>query len=224
MIFVKDIFLSKHLKKNTYKLSNYKDNFKFPDDCEFAYIKIQYDYKKNLELLKKNFYLVDISVKLKIDLNKYKIKKTLTCIAKESDKKDILKIANDSFVYDRFHTDLKISNKVASKIKKEWVNNFFNGYRGDQCFVVKKNKKVIGFLLSIKKDKKALIDLIAVDLKFRNLGIGRDLINYMINFYKKEIDQIEVGTQISNQTSIDFYQKIGFKFNSYNLTYHYHKK
>ena len=56
--------------------------------------------------------------------------------ARETDQKDIEKIAEESFIFSRFHLDPLIENQVANRIKREWVGNFFKQERrsDDRCF------------------------------------------------------------------------------------------
>lgn len=221
--YKKDIFLSKQLNKECYIINHIINNSKIPKRFEFAYIKTNNNFNNYEFLRKNNFYLVEINIKLNLNLKNYKFKNKDCLLADNKDEKMIKAIASKSFINDRFHNDKKISNKVASKIKREWAANFFRGLRGNQCFVIKEKKNLLGFLISNVNNKKGIIDLIAVDKKYRNKGVGKKLITSMINYYRNKINVIEVGTQLNNIESLNFYQKLGFKIISHKLTYHYHK-
>ena len=146
-------------------------------------------------------------------------------IANQRVKKSIIDLARDSFEQDRFHRDPNIPNRLASEIKGQWVENFFKKKRGDNCFVIMANKKQVkGFLLTLKKQNEIVIDLIAVDKKYRKQGIARKLIEGMINHYQDQYLSFTVGTQINNKPSTDLYKKCGFLVAEYALVWHYFNK
>ena len=86
-------------------------------------------------------------------------------------------IAKKSFIYDRFHQDPNIPNKIASIIKLKWISNFFKNERGHQCFLYLNKNIVEGFLLTLKEQNNVFIDLIAVKESARGKGVGKKLIN-----------------------------------------------
>ena len=71
-------------------------------------------------------------------------------------------LAENSFIYDRFHKDIEIPNNMASDLKKRWVDNFFKGKRGNNLLVSDINGVLAGFILLIENKKEVIIDLIAV--------------------------------------------------------------
>ena len=144
----------------------------------------------------------------------------------------ITEIASKSFLYSRFHQDPNISKNKASKIKSEWIKNFFNGKRGDKLFVAvsEKNSEVIGFILLIEKEnfllktKDIVIDLISVNAKFKQNGIGLALIKYAANYYKSATKKFRAGTQAVNIPANRLYQKLSFKLYETSYVFHFHKK
>ena len=145
-------------------------------------------------------------------------------IAEEKQRQSIKKLAEENFVFDRFHSDPNICNELASKIKGQWIENYFKGERGDKCFVIKDSKTVKGFLLTVIRKNEVVIDLMAVDKKFRNDGVGKKLIDGMICHYNKDYLNYSVGTQATNAASINLYQKCGFDITGYGLVWHYFGK
>ena len=132
-------------------------------------------------------------------------------------------MAEEHFVFDRFHSDPNISNEIASRIKRQWIENYFNGTRGDKCFVVLNEMEVKGFLLTVIRENEVVIDLIAVDKKFRGQGVATKLINGMMSYYHQRFLIYSVGTQVSNVASINLYQKSGFNITGYGLVWHFFK-
>lgn len=192
----------------------------------FAYAKSNISTKYSLIAKKNKFYLADITINLKYNLE-YKDTKAISInnfeIAKTDSINSILKISRQSFVYDRFHSDPNFPNYFASEIKSRWLENHFKNLRGDKCFVINEDDQIKGFLLSMIKNDNVIIDLIAVDKRFRNESVATNLINGMINYYKNKFATFFVSTQISNIPSIKLYQKLGFITQHHQLVWHYFK-
>lgn len=195
------------------------------NEYKFLYSKTGDDANITLKAKDLGFYLVDVAITMKKDNDHYVLKLDNNFLYEKANKEHSLElqnIASKSFENDRFQNDPKISYNIASKIKKEWIANFFKGERGDNCFIATHNKKVIGFLLAIKNNDNIIIDLIAVDKKYRGLGVGKNLIKFTQNYYRNTSSSIEVGTQLRNKESIKLYNSLGFQFISHNLVWHYH--
>lgn len=142
-----------------------------------------------------------------------------------TDESAIRRIARESFSYDRFHADSKVSSPNADAIKEQWAANYFYDQRGDALFVVEQESRPAGFLLAIdSKEKGFIIDLIAVDTAFQGRGLALSLISYAHNFFfNKNLGAgITVGTQISNTRSLRLYQKYGFELSSAYYILHLH--
>ncbi len=130
-----------------------------------------------------------------------------------------LRIAESCYKCDRWHMDSQIDNKIADKIKRNWLKNCIDGKRGDKVFIVEH-----GFLASRIEDEEgrefAVIDLIGVDPEYQNKGIGTELVylfTHKYYFYK-----YRVTTQLENVVSIKLYEKLGFKIVDYKYVLHYH--
>ena len=84
-------------------------------------------------------------------------------------------------------------------------------------YVATENDKIVGFLSIVfyktflHKGGTALINELVVAEAHRNKGIGRRLIQKAIQSAKSRgMDEIEVGTEISNTIAQNFYKKVGF--------------
>ena len=90
--------------------------------------------------------------------------------------------------------------------------------------VIEHKSRVVGFLQLLKENSKTIvIDLIAVRNKFRGNGFARKMIYFAYFNCLKNINQIKVGTQISNLGSIDFYTKLGFRVVGSSYVLHMHQ-
>ena len=94
-------------------------------------------------------------------------------------------------------------------------NKKFDNSSSNFGFVVEVNNKVIGYssLHVIEKinRRSCLIEDVVIHKNYRSKGIGRDLINHLINFSKnKKCDKIILN---SSESNVIFYEKLGFEKN-----------
>jgi len=172
-------------------------------------------------LEKLGFYIVDTQIQMNKKSKAYKKNIKQTRFVSNDDRVRVVEIAKNNFVFSRFHLDPSIDNSMANLIKEKWVDNYFNGLRGDYLIVKDLDSLVIGFLLIIKKGKDFIIDLIAVDSNYQKLGGGSDMILCLESLFDQEATII-VGTQAANIPSICLYQKHGFRINNSSYIFHYH--
>ena len=110
---------------------------------------------------------------------KYKENKKVYLDCREAKKKDIpqlKKICLEDTSNSRFFNDLSLPLKFRKTYRAEWILNFFKKKRGDFLIVAYKNKKVIGFILMLKKSFGLQIDLIVSSKKYQNKKVGTSLI------------------------------------------------
>ena len=130
--------------------------------------------------------------------------------AKKQDIKQIVNIAKENNLNSRFIMDKLIPVKFKKKYRSEWVKNFFKKQRGDYLLVADRNKKILGFILILKKKNQLIIDLVVSGKKHRKKRAATSLIKYINNKIMKKKDKITAGTQIDNLVAIKMYKKLGF--------------
>ncbi len=133
------------------------------------------------------------------------------------------RLAKQSFSYDRFHRDPHIKKSLADLSRASWIEN---ALRGRAIFVLGAfiSKKLVGFIDVNKKAKVAVIDLLAVNSRYRKRRIASQLIQAAKRELKKRrIRRIQVGTQAENLPAISCYRKNNFKLIARYNTFHYHK-
>jgi GNAT superfamily N-acetyltransferase len=130
------------------------------------------------------------------------------------DRNAVVEIARDAFVTSRFYQDRHIPYDTACMVKASWVDNFYNGKRGDRMIVAEEYGKVIGFVLMIG----TVVDLIAVAKDACRKGAA----SQMLGFANGEAGLLTAGTQIMNTKSIAFYQKNNFVFDNAVYVLHRH--
>lgn len=137
--------------------------------------------------------------------------------AESSERKKIVELARRSFSLSRFHSDLEISKKDADEVKAAWVDNFFQGKRGERLTVARSEAaEIAGFCLVERGQKLPIVDLICVSSQFRGVGIGKMLLSSLENRV------ISVGTQVNNIPAIALYQAAGLSLTQTQTVMHWH--
>ena len=222
MLLKKDKFLTATLKRNCYFVQNPKkydivEKIKKPF---FLTIKHRKKIKKSiLQKIKINF-----ASQLILFKKNYKFAKNQNCDCRLATKRDIpqlKKIAIEKSSNSRFAKDPKLPKIFRKSIRWLWLKNFFNGCRGSYLIVSIINKKIVGFLLILRKKTFWQIDLIVVKKNCQKKSVGSSLINYFNNNFMKSFSKkIICGTQADNYKAINFYKKNNFV--PYNKVYIYH--
>lgn len=171
-----------------------------------------------------NCFLADINVQFE-KTPSYIDKDINTNIKIVNNKKfdnSIIKIAEKSFIYSRFTNDPNLDREKAKLIYVDWTRNSFN--KESKYFVTyEEGNKSIGFIVFSIIKSVATIELVAVDKKYQNKKIGKEMIIELERFLfeeKSEVNLIKVGTQAENENAIRFYQNRGFKLVKINTIYH----
>lgn len=227
LMFQFDAWLTEVIEKNAYRLILGAEfsSLTLPTEACFIYCKTAVDVPQNFALLReRGFDLVDTNVVFEKNIVGASGRSPLLAHSKirftvPEDISQVVELARNAFVYSRFHLDNKFSKSTADKIKAEWVKNFFLGKRGNRMVVAEVGKQIVGFLLLIE-NKELIIDLIAVDQAFQGQGIAENMIAFAENNTQASI--IRVGTQLANQPSLKFYQKIGFNLVESQYVFHFH--
>lgn len=90
------------------------------------------------------------------------------------------------------------------KLYKEHPNDFL---------VAKASGKVVGYILGYTKpNKSGSIKNLAVASNYRRLGIGKELVNFIIQRLKeKSVKKVFLHTRMKNRAASSFYKKLGFR-------------
>jgi len=113
------------------------------------------------------------------------------------------------------YEDLEEVAKIADEsLQEDYSIDFFLylwQINPDGFLVAEKDGKVVGFIVSIKEGKEKLrILMLAVDKKFRRMGIGKSLLRELLIKYP-EARKIVLEVRSDNREAINFYRKQNFK-------------
>jgi len=129
-------------------------------------------------------------------------------------------VARVAFKADRFHQDPEFSDDIANDIKATWVENSVKG-RANAVFCAEINREIVGFNACLFDGDDAVIDLIGVHPQVQGQGIGTKLLDIMALHYRGRASHIRLGTQLSNEASMEFYDSLGFSEVSRAQTWHW---
>ncbi len=115
---------------------------------------------------------------------------------KNSDLDEVIRISEISF-------GKSFDPRLYGAISDNWPEAFI---------VYEENGRVRGFLAgSLAYDTEARILMLAVHPDFRNMGIGRSLLERFVSVCNtKGVRRIYLEVKINNKKAIDFYMKCGF--------------
>ena len=102
--------------------------------------------------------------------------------------------------------DIKLIENLFKEYKEKY-NPIINDYTF--ILVFKENDKYVGFLIyQLLYEKAEIIDIFVLD-EYRNRGIGKALINKMLE--NKEIKSVTLEVKKDNKLGILLYNSLGFK-------------
>ena len=225
---VHDQWLSQILEKPAFSLHNSFDQLSkedLPNGVAFLGAKVpSSDVTGLLNMQRLNFKVIDTNVQLFQSYLDRSAKYPNIRFAVQRDELEVRYLARNTFKYNRFHQDPCIPNDIASRIKEEWVGNYFKGRRGEWMVVAEDKNKVAGFLQLLRKDNTLIIDLIAVDKDCRGKGIAKAMISFASKNCVNKLSGIQVGTQIANTASLSLYTSLGFHIISAAYVLHLHQQ
>ncbi|MEW5568653.1 GNAT family N-acetyltransferase [Rossellomorea marisflavi] len=165
-------------------------------------------------------FLVDVNIQFeKKILSLVEIPKNIIIRQSLEENKQIIQMAN--FEFSKFTQDPELSKRGGDLVYQNWLMNSFG--KTDKFYALSKNNKgfLNGFLLFSYTSGTCVIELIAVSQEEVKGGIGSSLFKAVEHYcYKNEIKVIKVGTQIRNQSAINFYHKVGCKQVGCHQIYH----
>lgn len=146
--------------------------------------------------------------------------------ARPQEAEQVSEIAGVCFTRSRFHQDPLISRSLANTIKRRWVENYFNGERGEKILVAEIEGTPAGFLAITRAADRnrtlRIIDLIGVHPDFQGRGIGTELVRAFIRTSVGSGDLLRVGTQLINIPSLHLYEQNGFRISDSAYVLHAH--
>lgn len=120
-------------------------------------------------------------------------------------------IAAAAFERSRFHLDPRIPNALADRIKRDWIDSYLHGRRGEFAYVAEQGGTLRGFLAVAADGETRIIDLVGVAAPARGRGVGAALVRRFLADAEGVCARVEVGTQAANTPATRFYEQAGFR-------------
>lgn len=234
-IFKKDTWLSRHLGKDCYHLpTDYEGS---PEDVAsvlsslpppfFMDAKTSTGNFRSIHLLEDlEFRLIDTNIRFSAETSSIPAVPSppgfLVRWAEPDDEERVGDLAGRCIERSRFHLDPLIPKETADELKADWLRNFFHGKRGDRLALAFHGEEPVAFLQIILSEEAWIIDLVGCLPQFRGRRIGSAAISFAARELRS-FPKVLVGTQIVNDGSVRFYERLGFYFHSAQYVFHLHK-
>lgn len=105
-------------------------------------------------------------------------------------------------------------NNYDNSLEAVKIKNFYINYiekENYQIFLCEEEKNIVGYIYIIINNKTAKIDALYIEEKYRNQGIGANLIESALSWIKeKNIKNIELNVLTQNKQAKKLYEKYGF--------------
>ena len=91
-----------------------------------------------------------------------------------------------------------------------WPKNEFEKYLEDS-FAAEEDGRMIGLIVGKVLKNQGVIKLIAVEQNYRGKGIGKKLVEYLLNYFKENGARIVIArSRTGNENGISFLKNLGF--------------
>lgn len=162
------------------------------------------------ELIRENFEWIDTSLLFsqKKTVNDLPKNSEITCrFADNADQKAILLVGSNAFKQADFYVGLQPNEKLRQKLKKSWLQTFFQSHQGDALIVAEHKNDIVGFMQLSKNQNQWHIDILAVAKAVQKQGVARCL----TVFANQQFGLISTSTNLANIKAIQFYEDCFFQ-------------
>ena len=194
-------------------VNNANDNFlekvrKEVHDFDLCYVYSTYQSFSDLDIFKDEKVIFEISLKSFVFT---KQASSVIPYSKE-DFTHLILLTFQSGEFSRFRLDPRFNNYEFERLYFEWLLKSVRKVIADEVLVYKNEMQIVGFVTMVKKQDFLEIGLIAIDPKYRGIGIGSLLLAGVFDYaLSHQINRVTVSTQRRNVKAIDFYKKNSFR-------------
>lgn len=138
--------------------------------------------------------------------------------------RDKIFLGIDNLISNGFFTDINIAPATLSdvtaiaNIEKDcfytpWSENAINESMcsGTSFYVARLNNEIVGYMGLSKIAGEGYVTNIAVLSRYRQRGVGKKILKYVIENSKNELEFISLEVRVSNKTAISLYEHFGFE-------------
>ena len=117
-------------------------------------------------------------------------------------------------------------SKVEDDMEKKWAKkDFYTFISNHNNIFILSHPEPVGYIKArVTRDEIEIISII-IDKKFRKIGIGKSLLNKLLNIaLKKKIQNIFLEVSVENQIAINLYKKFNFNKVGERKNYYYQNR
>ena len=150
-----------------------------------------------------------------------------TRLYRDADLPQVLAIARNAYILDRFHADTALTAEKADAVNQEWVRNSCLGKAADAVIVACAGDRVLGYVTcKLHRETSAALGLslgsigmVATAAVARGRGVATTGTRAALEWFRgRNVDLVEVGTQMRNIAAGRLYEKCGFRLSAASLT------
>ncbi len=170
------------------------------------------------------FYLSDIGITWRVKTAEFPfvgdkegrpLRKSIV-VAREEDIPMLKGMAKSLFLESRFYNDPFFSKEEADRLYEAWAENSVRGEAADVVFCLPEK----GFVTCRKTGDRGEIVLIGIRKEFRGKGIGTALVEEAMEWFRvRGLVSVSVRTQMKNIEAMNFYLKLGFEIEGYDILF-----
>lgn len=145
-------------------------------------------------------------------------------VADEKDQEVLADIAANTFRHGRFHQDISLGPSIGNERYKIWLINSFS-HPSQVVYKCVLNGEVVGFFVTEYMDnKRCNWVLVGLAPGLEGQGMGTRVWQAMMNFHQAEgMESIVTSISSHNTAVLNLYVKLGFRFPSPQVTFHWHR-
>jgi len=107
--------------------------------------------------------------------------------------------------------EIECSSFTVDAYSETGFENLYRKHPGD-FIVAELSGEIIGYIIAYDSGGFGDFDTVAVDPRFRRLGVGKLLVHFMLDcFRRKGLKKAFLEVRATNKVAIAFYQSLGFK-------------
>lgn len=185
------------------KHNNIKETM-FLEECGFRFVEMVYPVTLN------DVYKVNLPETVMLET------------ASEADLDEIQSIAQEVFSTGRFNIDPRLGTELGGRRYAKWVFNSFNNAK-HQIIKASVSNQIVGFfVLEYTGQDMVYWHLTAIASRFHGQGFGNRVWQGMLMKHQKEsLKKIQSTISAHNFPVLNLYAKLGFKFESPMMTFHW---
>jgi Acetyltransferases len=191
-------------------------------DFDLVYVFLREDALLSSSILSSyNCQLVDCKIKYGLAIEEENHTHSDQIVEFDGDATELYDLGIQAGITSRYKIDSNFKEGEFERLYTAWIDNSVNHKLADKVMVYKDAENIVGFITLKKKTDEMAIILIAIDPKFRRLGIGGKLLSHAKKYARKEkCKKLTVATQKHNEKACLFYERFGMNIEQKTYIYH----